>query len=398
MYIARKFRIYPTDQQQLALAKSFGCARFFWNYSLNLCQQTYNETGKGLSRNQIQSLLPSLKKEYSWLKSDVYSQCLQVVALNLSTAYKNFFEKRARLPKFKSRKGRQSITYPQNFKFEGDYVKLPKIGNVYCRQHRELTEKPRSVTVSQNPDGKYYVSVLIDDGKEKPEPSTDGKKIGIDLGLENFAITSDGSKFPNPKHLSKHDANLKRKQKKLNRKEKGSNNRNKFRKRVAKIHSKNSRCREDFLHKLSRKIVDENQVIFVENLQVKGMMKNHNLARAISDVAWGMFCTMLKYKTEREGKVYHEIDRFFPSSKTCHVCLNQVGSLPLDVRNWTCQNCQTHHDRDINAAINIRNEGLRQLELGTSFTALGDGVRRGGRTAVFLNATVNEKGSSRHNR
>ena len=394
MYVARKFRIYPTEEQQIALAKSFGCARFFWNYSLNLTQQTYNETGKGLSRNQIQSLLPSLKKEYPWLKSDVYSQCLQVVALNLSTAYKNFFEKRARLPKFKSRKGRQSITYPQNVKFEGGYVKLPKIGNVYCRQHRELTEKPRSVTVSQNPDGKYYVSVLIDDGREKPEPSTDGKAIGIDLGLENFAITSDGSKFPNPKHLSKHDANLKRKQKKINRKEKGSNNRNKFRKRVAKIHSKISRCREDFLHKLSRKIVDENQVIFVENLHVKGMMKNHNLARAISDVGWGQFCTMLKYKTEQEGKVYHEIDRFFPSSKTCHICLNQVDSLPLDVRNWTCQNCETYHDRDINAAINIRNEGLRQLELGTSFTALGDGVRRGGRTAVFLNATVNEQGSS----
>jgi len=354
MYVARKFRIYPTEEQQIALAKSFGCARFFWNYSLNLTQQTYNETGKGLSRNQIQSLLPSLKREYPWLKSDVYSQCLQVVALNLSTAYKNFFEKRARLPKFKSRKGRQSITYPQNVKFEGGYVKLPKIGNVYCRQHRELTEKPRSVTVSQNPDGKYYVSVLIDDGREKPEPSTEGKAIGIDLGLENFAITSDGSKFSNPKHLSKHDANLKRKQKKLNRKEKGSNNRNKFRKRVARVHSKISRCREDFLHKLSRKIVDENQVIFVENLHVKGMMKNHNLARAISDVGWGQFCTMLKYKTEQEGKVYYEIDRFFPSSKTCHVCLNQVDSLPLDVIPFIKSNWRVKMELMNSNQVNVR--------------------------------------------
>ncbi|MEA5468677.1 IS200/IS605 family element RNA-guided endonuclease TnpB, partial [Spirulina sp. 06S082] len=394
MFKAYKYRIYPTHEQQAALAKSFGCCRWYWNYGLNLCQETYQATGKGLSRSYIQGLLPNLKKEHPWLKEDVYSQCLQVVALNLSTAYRNFFEKRAKLPRFKSKHGRQSISYPQNVKFEGDCIKLPKIGLLHCRQHRSFEGKIKTVTISKNPDGKYYASVLVEESKEPPSLSTEGKAIGIDLGLTDFAITSEGSKYNNPKHFHKHAQNLKRKQQKHARKSKGSNNRNKSRVKVAKVHAKISRCREDFLHKLSRKIVNENQVIVVENLNVKGMVRNHKLAKAISDVGWGMFCTMLKYKAESEGKVYLEVDRFFPSSKTCHVCLNQVESLPLDIRNWTCEHCQTHHDRDINAAINIKNEGLRilrlrstqVLELGTSSTALGGDIRRGGRTSVLSSA------------
>nr|MDJ0731554.1 RNA-guided endonuclease TnpB family protein [Crocosphaera sp.] len=387
MYKAYKYRICPDTEQQVALAKSFGCARWYWNYSLNLCQETYKATGKGLSRGYIQGLLPQLKKEYEWL-TDAYSQCLQVVALNLSTAYKNFFDKRAKLPRFKSKHGRQSISYPANVKFEGDYLKLPKIGLVYCVRHREFEGTIKTVTISKNSDGKYYASVLVDDGKDQPETSTEGKAIGIDLGLTDFAVTSDGSKFDNPRHLAKHQQNLKRKQQKLSRQQKGSNNRQKARKIVAKVHSKISRCREDFLHKLSRKIVNENQVIAVENLNVKGMVRNHNLAKAISDCGWGMFCTMLKYKAENEGKTYIEVDRFFPSSKTCNVCLNQVESLPLDVRNWTCEHCQTNHDRDINASINIRNEALRILSLGTSETAKGGSVRRlGGKKSCLLDAT-----------
>ena len=363
MYKAYKFRIYPNTEQEIALAKSFGCCRWFWNYSLNLCQETYQSTGKGLTRGYIQGLLPSLKKEYEWL-TDAYSQCLQVVALNLSQAYQNFFEKRAKLPRFKSKHGRQSISYPANVKFEEDYLKLPKIGLVYCVRHREFEGTIKTVTISKNPDGKYYASILVDDGKESPHPSSDGKAIGVDLGLTHFAITSNGSKYDNPKHFAKHQRNLKRKQQKLSRKKKGSINRQKAKHKVAKVHSKISRCREDFLHKLSRKIVNENQVIAVENLNVKGMVRNHNLAKAISDCGWGMFCTMLKYKAEWEGKTYIEVDRFFPSSKTCNVCLNQVGSLPLDVRTWTCEHCKTIHDRDINAAINIRDESLRILSLG----------------------------------
>lgn len=389
MYKSYKFRIYPNTEQEIALAKSFGCCRWFWNYSLNLCQETYQATGKTLSRLAIQKLLPQLKKEYEWL-TDAYSQCLQVVALNLSTAYRNFFDKRARLPRFKSKHGRQSISYPANVKFEGDYLKLPKIGLVYCVKHREFEGTIKTVTISKNPDGKYYASVLVDEGKEQPKTSAEGKAIGIDLGLTHFAITSNGSKFDNPRHLVKHQRNLSRKQQKLSRKKKGSITRAKARLAVAKVHSKISRCREDFLHKLSRKIVNENQVIAVENLNVKGMVKNHNLAKAISDCGWGMFCTMLKYKSDWEGRTYMEVDRFFPSSKTCHVCLNQVSSLALDVRSWTCEHCQSTHDRDINASINIKNEALRILSLGTSDTANRGDVRRTGKTSVLLDAIPNE--------
>ena len=394
MYKAYKYRIYPTSEQETLLAKSFGCARWFWNYALNLCQETYKITGKGLTRGYIQGLLPALKKEYEWLK-DTYSQCLQVVALNLSTAYKNFFDKRAMLPKFKSKHGRQSISYPQNVKFDGDKINLPKIRLVHCHRHRDFEGDIKTVTVSRNPDGKYFVSVLVDDGKANPELVLVDKAVGIDVGLTHFAITSDGSKFDNPKFFVKRQRNLKRKQQKLSKKKKGSQNRKKARLAVAKVHSKIARCREDFLHKLSRKIVNENQVIAVENLNIKGLVKNHNLAKAISDVGWGTFCTMLKYKAESEGKQYIEIDRWFPSSKTCHVCLNRVDNLSLDVRAWTCKHCGTHHDRDVNAAINIRNEALRVLALGTSASACGGDVSRSGKTSVLLDAIPVESGSQR---
>jgi putative transposase len=394
MYKAYKYRIYPTNEQENLLAKSFGCARWFWNYAVNLCQETYKNTGKGLSRGYIQGLLPALKKEYEWLK-EPYSQCLQVVALNLSTGYKNFFDKKAMLPKFKSKHSRQSISYPQNVKVDGDYINLPKIGLVHCKRHRDFEGDIKTVTVSRNPDGKYFVSVLIDDGKANPESVPVDKAVGIDVGLTHCAITSDGSKFTNPKFFVKCQRNLKRKQQKLSRKKKGSQNRKKAKLAVAKVHSKIARCREDFLQKLSRKIVNENQVIAVENLNIKGMVKNHNLAKAISDVGWGMFCTMLKYKAESEGKQYIEIDRWFPSSKTCNVCLNQVEHLTLDVRAWTCKHCGTHHDRDVNAAINIRNEALRILALGTSASACGGDVSRSGKTSVLLDAIPVESGSQR---
>jgi putative transposase len=392
MYRAYKYRIYPTSEQEILLAKSFGCARWFWNYALNLCQETYKNTGKGLSRGYIQGLLPALKKEYEWLK-DPYSQCLQVVALNLSTAYKNFFDKRAMLPRFKSKHGRQSISYPQNVKFDGDYINLPKMGLVYCQRHRDFDGTIKTVTVSRNPDGKCFVSVLVDDGKENPESIPVTKAVGIDVGLTHFVITSDGSKFDNPKYFVKRQRNLKKKQQKLSRKKKNSQNRKKARLAVAKVHSKIARCREDFRHKLSRKIVNENQVIAVENLNIKGMLRNHNLAKAISDAGWDMFCTMLKYKAESEGKTYIEIDRWFPSSKTCHACLNRVDHLTLDVREWTCKHCGTHHDRDVNAAINIRNEALRILALGTSASAWVGDVSRSSKTSVLLDAISVESGS-----
>jgi putative transposase len=326
-----------------------------------LCQETYKLTGKSLSRGAIQGLLPNLKKEHEWL-TNAYSQCLQYVALNLSTAYKNFFEKRTGFPKFKSKHGRQSISYPSNVKLEGDYLKLPgKVGRIYSRQDREIRGTIKTVTISLNRDGKYYASILVDDGKDTPKPSAEGKAIGIDLGLTHFCITSDGSKFENPRHTNKHSHNLKKKQQSLARKQKGSNRRFKARKLVARVHSKIKRVREDFLHKLSRKIVNENQVIAVENLALKNMVKNPNLAKAIIDCGWGQFCTMLKYKSEWDGKTYIEVDRFFASSKTCNVCLSQVDNLTLDIRSWICIKCQTHHDRDTNAAIKCDSFSLNRL-------------------------------------
>ena len=306
--------------------------------------------------------------------------------MNLSNAFINFFERRAAFPRFKSKHGKQSLTYPQNVKIEGDkQLKFPKIGLVYAKIQRKIDHILKTVTITKTPSGKYYASILFEDGIEKPPSKTEGKAIGIDLGLIHFAITSDGNKFDNPRWLAKHEKNLKVKQQRLSRRQKGSSNRNKARLAVAKIHEKIASCREDFLHKLSRRIVNENQVICLENLNVKGMVKNHNLAKAINQVGWGMFCTMLKYKTELDGKVDQEVDRFFPSSKTCNVCLNQVKSLPLDIRYWDCNNCGTKHiDRDINAAKNIRDEGLRIISCGTRDKAYCPNVRpsKGGRKKI----------------
>ena len=356
------------------LAQHFGNCRWFYNYALNLAQQTYRETGKGLSRNAIQSLLPSLKKEYEWLGL-CYSQCLQVVALNISTAYKNFFEKRGGYPRFKSKHGKQSISYPQKVKIDGDCLKFPgKVGKVYCRFTRTFEGTIKTVTISKNTSDKYYVSILVDDG-ELPEQSTEGKAIGIDVGISDIAVTSDGDKFANPKWMSKHEKNRVRKERKLARKQKGSNRRDKARLLVSSIHNHIANCRSDFLHKLSRRIVDENQVICVENLNVKAMTKNRKLSKAISQVGWGMLCTMLKYKAEWDGKTYLEVDRFFPSSKTCSHCYHKIKELPLNIRSWTCSNCGTHHNRDVNAAINIRDEGLRILSVGSIDTAHGGRVK-----------------------
>jgi putative transposase len=391
---AVKVRIYPTDEQQVALSKAFGCARWFWNNSLAMTNQIYKETGKGLSQQGMNERLPALKKEFDWL-SEPYSQVLQSVSLNLSRAFINFFEGRAKFPNFKSKQGKQSIQYPQNAKIIDEGLKLPKIGIVPAKIHRVLEGKLKTVTLSLAPSDKYFASLLFDDGQPEIEQSSQGKAVGIDLGLTHFAITSDGSKFDNPRVLKKRSRNLKRKQQKLSRKVLGSNRRKKARRIVARVHEKIANTRKDFLHKLSRKMVNKNQVICVENLAVKNMVKNHNLAKAISDVSWGEFTKMLEYKARVDGKCYVEVDRFFPSSKTCSVCLNRVGSLPIEVRSWQCENCDTKHDRDVNAAINIRDEGLRILALGTSATAKGESVspKVGRRKSSVSKVTPNEFGS-----
>jgi putative transposase len=386
MFKAYKFRIYPNAQQQLYFAGAFGCCRWFWNYSLNLCQVTYKETGKGLSRSAIQGMLPALKKEYPWLKEGAYSQSLQVVVLNLTNAFKNFFEQRGGFPSFKSKHDRQSVSYPQNVKVLDGSIKFPIIGEIKAKIHRKYDGTIKTVTVSQNRDGSYFASVLVDDGIATPEATTEGNAIGLDVGLTDFLVTSNGSKYKHPKATAKHAKNLKRKQQKLSRKVKGSNRRNKARKLVAKVNSKIRRVREDFLHKLSRKIVNENQVIVVEDLNIKGMVRNHCLAKAISDAGWGMFATMLKYKAEMLGKIYLEIGRFFPSSKTCNHCLFKVSEMNLKIREWKCPKCEAVNDRDINAALNIRDEGLRFLALGISASANGRNVSQPGRISVLSDA------------
>ena len=381
MLKAVKVRIYPNDEQSVALAKHFGCTRWLWNHCLSVMTETYKTTGKGISALTMKKQIPALKAEYEWLK-ECYSQCLQQSVLNLSQAFQNFFEGRAKYPNFKSKYRRQSVQFPQNVKVISESaIKFPGLlGTVAAKIHRPIEGQLKTVTVSKMPDGKYFASLLVEDGTEKPASSSDGKAIGIDLGLTDFAITSDGSKFANPRHLKKHERNLKRKQHKLSRKKKGSQNRNKARIKVAKVHSKIARVREDFHHKLSRKIVNENQVIVVEDLAVKNMVKNHNLAKAISDVGWGRFCTMLKYKAEFEGKAYLEVGRFFPSSHLCSNTLLPLEKMDLSIRSFVCPHCSESHDRDINAAINIRNEGLRILASGSGASALGRDVRpKGGR-------------------
>jgi len=386
---AIKVRLYPTTEQQVILAQHFGCSRWWWNYALNLCIETYQLTGKGLTRSALNAFLPKLKKqeETEWL-SECYSQVLQATTLNLVAAYKNFFEGRARYPRFKAKRNKQSIQYPQSVKVVDGCLKFPgRVGVVKTKIHRPIEGTIKTVTVSMTPSGKYFASVLTEVEGDNPPVSTlasrsEGKIAGIDLGLKDFAIVNDGvktSKFDNPKHLAKHERNLKRKQQKLDRKEKGSKSRDQARKLVARVHERVSNVRQDYLHKLSRKLVDENQVIVVESLNTKGMVRNHKLAKAISDVGWGMFVNFLSYKLEKEGKVLVEIDRWFPSSKLCSNCHYQVDEMPLEVRSWTCPSCGTHHDRDGNASANIRAEGVRMLRQAQQHLSVsGTGTAAGG--------------------
>jgi putative transposase len=408
MYRAIKVRIYPSAEQSMKLSQIMGCARWWWNYALNLCNETYRETGKGLTQIALNKVLPKLKKseETAWLK-ECYSQVLQSTTLNLTKAFKNFFEKRAKYPRFKCYHGKQSCQYPQNCEVGSNGIKIPQVGIIKASIHRLFDGQLKTVTITKTPTGKYYASLLFDTEQEIPEVVVTGKVVGIDLGVKHFCITHDGektSKYDNPRHIRTHEKNLARKQAKLARKKKGSKSREKARKLVARVHERISNTRQDFLHKLSRKIVNDNQVVVVENLNVKGMVRNHNLAKAISDVGWGMFVNFLDYKLQQKGGLLVEIDRWFPSSKTCSNCLYQMSEMPLDVREWTCPSCGTRHDRDENASKNIRAEGIRKLALsqveglsvlGTRTAAEGGEVRpKGGRKSVLRHSPVSSEAPS----
>lgn len=366
MLKAIKVRLYPTPEQELILARSFGCARWYWNFALNACTTHYQETGIGLKLAAYKGMLPQLKKEYPWLKEDCYSAVLQCVAINLNKAYTNFFAGRAKYPRFKSKQGKQSIQYPQNVTVKGDNLCVPKIGEIKAVFHRKIFGTIKTVTISKTSSDKYFASILCETESNVSQNFGD-KKLGIDLGLKDFAVVHDGeqvTKYANPKHLKRHEKNLARKQLHLARKTKGSKSREKYRKFVAKVHERVSNTRQDFLHKLSRKLVNESQVLVVENLNVKGMVRNRKLSKTISDVGWGMFVNFLSYKLEhKEGKLI-EIGRFFPSSKKCSCCGYVIDELPLDIREWDCPSCGNHHDRDGNAALNIRTEGIRIMTMG----------------------------------
>lgn len=347
---AFKFRIYPTQEQQAALAIQFGHARFVYNMALAARKTHYEEHGKGLNYNDTAYMLKVIKWFVPWLK-EADSQVLQQSLLNLDKAFENFFAGRAEYPGFKKRFQAQSIRYPQRFEVSGSRIKLPKVGNIRVVLHRPIEGKMKSCTVSKTPSGKYFVSILGEVESQDPAPKSG--TVGIDLGLKHFAVLSTGEKIDHPQHLRKSERRLKRLQRKLSRCQKGSKGTEKARLALARQHEKIANQRKDFLHQTSRRIVNDFGHIKIENLNVCGMLKNHHLAKSISDSGWGMFGGFLDYKSKWGGGVAERIDHFFPSSKTCSVCGLVNQELQLHHRFWTCEGCGTEHDRDYNASVNI---------------------------------------------
>lgn len=369
MLKATKIRIYPTREQADFLNQQFGSVRFVYNRALAIKNHYYKHRGVSLSPvTDLKPLLPIAKKsrKYAWLKASD-SIALQEATRHLNTAFKNFFDKKhpARFPKFKSRHGKQSSYHCMSVSVGEDWISIPKCNPIKARVHREIEGSIKSITLSRTTTGKYYASVLVDDGLDAPKQSAHlqaDKVTGLDMGLTHLLITSQGHKVDNPRFLNRAADNLRRKQKALSRAAKGSAGRAKARLLVAKAHERVANARNDFQHKLSKQLIDENQAVAVETLKVKNMLKNRKLSKHIADASWSSFIAKLEYKAKQSGKTLVKIDQWFASSKTCHVCASKVDKLPLNIRHWQCPICHAVHDRDINAAINIKQQGIIKLK------------------------------------
>lgn len=361
MLRGNKYRIKPTEAQKQKLIQSMGCARFVYNYGLNRKSEYYAETGETLSCFDLSKEITQLKKsaEHSWLKES-HSQVLQTSLRNLDNAYTNFFNQKAEFPKFKKKSREQTIQYPQGVKIEGNKIWLPKIGWVKIHLSRPVEGKIKTVTVRMTSTGKFFVGVLVDNSKELPEPLPvkEETTVGLDFGIKDLVITSDGQVFKNHKYLDKMKTKLRKEQRSLSRKKKGSNNYEKQRLRVAKLHEKVANQRLDYLHKISRELVDSFDTICIEDLAVKDLLERKQMSKLIADAAWSELRRQLEYKCKWEGKNLITIGRFDPSSKRCSNCGNINRELKLRHREWTCQKCNIKHDRDINAALNIKLYGL----------------------------------------
>lgn len=369
---AYKYRVYPNREQQILIQKTFGCVRFVYNYYLAKRIELYKQDKTTMNYNACSADLKNLKSTNEWLK-EVDSISLQSSIKDLDMAYQNFFREVKRgnsnqgFPKFKSKKNNRKSYKTKctnnNIQVNNSTVKLPKLGLVKAKISRKIKGRIINATISQEPSGKYFVSICCAD-VPKPKSIKTGAVVGIDLGINDFVITSDSEVIDNPKWLRKSEKKLAKLQKELSRKSKGSKNRNKARIKVARQHEKITNQRKDFLHKVSTKMVDNYDIVCIETLKISNMVKNHNLAKSISDVSWGEFLRQLKYKADWNDKIIQQIDTYYPSSQLCSICgYKNVNTKDLSIREWVCPECSTEHDRDINASINILNEGLRLLKV-----------------------------------